>query len=93
MDMHMDHALHDSELDAVSGGVSEGTESPLYEVGSGVYVSVGSGKSFGRVTERRYDETQGWLYTVQTGFLTSPTNFVPQGAAREYPESSVSATR
>lgn len=93
MHMHMDHALHDSDLDAVSGGVSEEAASPLYEVGSNVYVSVGSGKSFGRVTERRYDETQGWLYTVQTGFLTSPTNFIPQGAAREYPEGSVSATR
>lgn len=91
-DQYENHALNDNELEHISGGTGDGTPAPLYELDCSVYVPVGSGKSFGRVTERRYDETQGWLYTVQTGFLTG-SGFVPQGPAKEYPENSVSSLR
>lgn len=92
MDMSRIDVLSDNDLMGITGGTNDGTASPLYEENAYVYVPVGSGKSFGRVTQRRYDETQGWMYTVQTGFLTG-TGFVPQGAAKEYSESSLSALR
>lgn len=92
MEMNKMDILSDNELAGITGGTADGTPAPLYEVDSSVYVPVGSGKSFGRVTQKRYDETQGWMYTVQTGFLTA-TSFVPQGPAKEYPESSLSSLR
>lgn len=91
-EQHENHALNDNDLEQISGGADDSAAAPLYELDSSVYVPAGSGKSFGRVTQRRYDEAQGWLYTVQTGFLAG-NGFVPQGPAKEYPESSVSPLR
>lgn len=95
----MHHTVSDEALNTVTGGAASEAAEPLFAIGDTVYYSTTTrsgrtGTAFGRVTERRYDETQGaWVYTVQSGFLTSPTNFVPQGAPVECPESALRSER
>lgn len=95
----MHHTVSDEALNTVTGGAAAETAEPLFAIGDSVYYSITSrsgktGTAFGQVTERRYDAAQGtWLYTVQSGFLTGPTSFVPQGAAAEYPESALRSER
>lgn len=93
------HTVSDEVLNTVTGGAATGAAESLFAIGDTVYYSTTTrsgrtGTAFGRVTEQRYDEVQGvWLYTVQSGFLTSPTNFVPQGAAVELPEGALRKER
>lgn len=82
-----EHSISDDALTTVTGGCDNAEPIPAFELGQYVYINK---KYFGRVAERRYDETQAtWIYLVETGFLTG-SGFVCQGAPAEYPESELS---